>query len=787
MTDQTTPETKEVTAPQEVPLTRAECIEAKVRLETILTKLYYDPKDMFYAHLFFQIDRRIDTKCPTMGVGLKGGNLQLVYNPRFMSTLDDESITEVLKHECITGDMKIDTENGKMRIKDIVDKKLTIKVKSINEQTGKEEYKRVTNWSKKYIKDHDHKRWVTVKYTTNNHLYKTLHCTNDHLLAYVENPLSTEIKYAKAEDCVGKYTLRSVNEDRKLNKERAMYNQDQLEVIYGLLLGDSGIGPDGALKSTGSLKHGEYTNYKKSVLGGHIRNECSGYTGEKSILQLNHGVTAFSKYLQDIIYRPKKTVDFLLDNITEKSLAFWYMDDGSWDGYGTSFLHTEGFSNEDQDKIVKCLAEKFGIESEVNKRSGRELFRIKMKKEGTEKLHSLIAKYVHPSMQYKIPESLRSEYSASNIDIQKLGYSVNKVKFVNDIPYKKSALYDITVEDNHNFFANDNLVHNCFHIINQHLHRGEGAKNKDMTLHRLENIAMDNSINQYLNKSIIEKIGGVTMETFTKVLKNLPDTFKVKEKMPYEYYLELLKQEKDAREKNGEGDKFQEMLEGMEMDDHGQFGEMDALDRAMLEEKIKQAASKAKAAGAGNMPSEVEELLKLLKKPKITWKRELKQFIGAGLKSESRSTRSRRNRYYGIKVAGKKKDHVARILVLVDESGSMHWNNRRDNALSEMYGIWKANPSTELDICEFSMGTTQVFKYKGKDEYKASGGGGTCPNESLKYAQDNKYDGVIVLSDCEFFSEIYNPNINTLFVCVDNPSYKSPFGRTIHIPSGESV
>ena len=38
---------------------------------------------------------------------------------------------------------------------------------------------------------------------------------------------------------------------------------------------------------------------------------------------------------------------------------------------------------------------------------------------------------------------------------------IKKIEIL-DIP-KNESVYDITVEDNHNFFANDILVHNCLH------------------------------------------------------------------------------------------------------------------------------------------------------------------------------------------------------------------------------------------------------------------------------------------------------------------------------------
>lgn len=325
------------------------------------------------------------------------------------------------------------------------------------------------------------------------------------------------------------------------------------------------------------------------------------------------------------------------------------------------------------------------------------------------------------------------------------------------------------------------LKHEAMHLINQHLIRGTGAKNGDRTQHMMENIAMDTNINQLLDQDDIKEIGGVTLDSFKTLLKHLPKGFQVKPHMPYEYYYNLLADEREQREKNGEGDSLGELLEGMGMDDHSGFGEMDALDRAMLEDKIRKAAESAKADGAGRLPSEVEEMLKILKKPVISWKRELKQFVGFTARAERKSTRSKRNRRYGIVQPGKKRDYLARILVILDTSGSMS-GSRTDKVLSELYGIYKAMPDElNLDICECDAQVQDVFTYNGKDEFKIAGRGGTDPDPALEYASEHGYDGVIVLTDGEFWQEPKNTGVQTMWVVAENSRYTAPFGKTVNL------
>lgn len=338
------------------------------------------------------------------------------------------------------------------------------------------------------------------------------------------------------------------------------------------------------------------------------------------------------------------------------------------------------------------------------------------------------------------------------------------------------------------------IKHEALHLINSHLNRGKGAQEKDMMKSRMENIAQDRAINEYLNQDIINKIGGVTAESFDQLLTHKPKGFQSKSNMPYEYYYELLNAEKEHREQQGKDNddgqggqgngsgSLEKALEGLEMDDHGMFGEMDALDQAMLEDKIRKAAENAKADGAGQLPSEVEELLKLKKKPQISWQRELRQFIGQGSRAESKATRSRRNRRYGITFAGKKRDYTAKLLVALDTSGSM-MGDRTDKVLAELYGIWKENKGTQIDIVEVDSEIQEVFTYDGKSEFKIKGRGGTQMVPALKYAHENKYDGVIMLSDGEYWNEDFESHnkVKSLWIIAGNPSYTSPIGRTCHI------
>ena len=331
------------------------------------------------------------------------------------------------------------------------------------------------------------------------------------------------------------------------------------------------------------------------------------------------------------------------------------------------------------------------------------------------------------------------------------------------------------------------LKHEAFHFINKHIFRSEAIKVKDKLGMTMENIAMDCSINQYLDQDAIDEVGGITLGNFKKLVKN----DKLLSKMPYEYYLDALKKEQKRREEDkseggSDGEKSENLLNELSeyiMDDHGQFKELDALDQAMLEDKI-QKTIEATGQGAGNLPAEIEDLFKNMRKPKVNWQRELRIFVGDKVRSDKKSTRSKRNRRYGLVFAGSKKDYKAKILTVIDTSGSMS-ESHINTCLNEVYGIYKTTPNLELDIVECDTKIQNVFTYRGEESFKINGRGGTEFQPALDYARANKYDGIIFLTDGGYFSKPTNVGLPVIWGIVGGDQFDVDFGRTINIDLSE--
>ena len=92
----------------------------------------------------------------------------------------------------------------------------------------------------------------------------------------------------------------------------------------------------------------------------------------------------------------------IADLLSEVSLAYWIMDDGSFTGSGLK-LHTNAFSLEELNLLIKALDKNFSIKASVNV-SNREKsqFSLYISKNQMSLVKDLVIKHMHPDMLYKL-------------------------------------------------------------------------------------------------------------------------------------------------------------------------------------------------------------------------------------------------------------------------------------------------------------------------------------------------------------------------------------------------
>ena len=370
----------------------------------------------------------------------------------------------VAQHECLPHESIISTEDGDKTIKEIFEKKWKGKVLSWNNNLFNFEYRKIIGWSKNRNKNK--KKWVRLKFSRTGP-NKSLICTEDHRCFCVRDILNPEqgLDESDAIDMENKYLARLPTK-RKTNKEHALYNSQQLSAIYGSLLGDMCISSKGELISNHGEPQREYSEFKANYFGGIVKKGYSGFRKEYSNICFHGPITEQTKLLREKIYAPSKQIDFLAEKMTPISLAFWYMDDGSLNTRGGFVIHTEGFDKKQNEVLKDAIFKLFNIKCQVSERKVRNniCYFLKFKKKEESKFFQIISKYVHPSMRYKLRDDIYEKFEKKHFDYKKIPFSCKKITEIKHLTNKESCLFNLEIEGNHNFIANNSLVHNCDHL-----------------------------------------------------------------------------------------------------------------------------------------------------------------------------------------------------------------------------------------------------------------------------------------------------------------------------------
>jgi hypothetical protein len=356
--------------------------------------------------------------------------------------------------ECFIGRTQIVTDKGTRSISDIYKSHQdgeVIFVKSFNETTRTFEYKKVTeSWNK------GKKDVIGVKF--NN--AKNIVCTANH-------PFLTENGYVEASRLTPGTKVLAYIESKEKTATPAL-NPDQLQVSFGAVLGDGCLVQRNRGNKTKLITfvqgeaQKEYLKYKADIFGAKTRKiEKNGYAQTPAY--------QFHTRLLSEFYGMNKSqaTRFALDNISALGLAIWVQDDGSLQR-GSYTLHTEGWKKEDIEYAIEKLND-MGYECHTmknDKKDGRKFTVIYVTASGSRKLSKDISKYVHPTMRYKLMECDRNvEFVTPNSKYLEYGYFIFNNHF--EPKEKRMYVYDIEVENNHNFIVascqrnNGVVVHNC--------------------------------------------------------------------------------------------------------------------------------------------------------------------------------------------------------------------------------------------------------------------------------------------------------------------------------------
>jgi len=360
--------------------------------------------------------------------------------------------------ECLAPGTQIQTEDGKMAIKTIhrlfqSGKPLPL-IKSFNEQSGKFEFKRVLNTWK-------HKDRETLKITCGN---REIRATPNHRL------LSTDGWKRIDELTIGDYLYCSSETEQYIHD----LNDDQKQIVIGSFLGDGNISSHKKGRSRLAVIHGiaqeRYIEWKASMFDvkcTYIEKNGYAQTPAKSFRTKSFG-------FPELPQKKESVPQWLLDQMDERALAIWYMDDGSKvkNDYGCS-ISTCSFDMDSNIRIRDSLLSKFGIlcSIHISRKKDKSYPYLAMNKENFRKFSELISPYIHDQISYKLVTNQKFGSYVWNNTPKTLGLQV-----IDKISADKiQEVYDIEIEDNHNFIITSGntsknlggiISHNC-----QDMHR----------------------------------------------------------------------------------------------------------------------------------------------------------------------------------------------------------------------------------------------------------------------------------------------------------------------------
>ena len=176
----------------------------------------------------------------------------------------------------------------------------------------------------------------------------------------------------------------------------------------------------------------------------------------------------------------------------------------------------------------------------------------------------------------------------------------------------------------------------------------------------------------------------------------------------------------------------------------------------------------------GSLAGNFAEMLKASAKARINWRNVLAGFRASILSTERKLTRMRPNRRTGFENMGSIRRFRTRLLVAVDVSGSISSND-----LSYFYGVINSAfryGFTAVDVIQFDCGVRVVQSLKkAVKDVGIVGRGGTSFQEPIEYANDNGYDGLVMLTDGYAPEPVIPDNMKTkiVWVCRDRGCYEN--------------
>ncbi|MDI6606263.1 MAG: recombinase RecA [Candidatus Omnitrophota bacterium] len=344
---------------------------------------------------------------------------------------------------CFHYDSRVVLADGNtMKIGKIVNQRLPLKVVSYNLMNKSFESKKIVGW---YDNGRTDKFLQFVVRNNTKDGRATFGCTANHMI-FTENGWR-KAGDLKAGECV------MVGIDKYFSKE-------QVDVVAGSVLGDGSLRRVKTYNTRLRIGHGykqnEYAEWKQSLFKGILGCEYKNSKGGHSFETIPcYELTQI--YEQTYSVKGKDPSQEFIAKLGPLATAIWYMDDGTFDRERKNrcSIACADIPVEKRDFLVKKFKE-LGVNA--SRSNGRINFGV----EATKKLHSFIAPYVHPSMDYKLMPEFKGRFVRANIktELNKQLVPMPIFKIYEKPLSKKTHRFDLKIEGNHTYLVDGVIVHN---------------------------------------------------------------------------------------------------------------------------------------------------------------------------------------------------------------------------------------------------------------------------------------------------------------------------------------
>jgi predicted metal-dependent peptidase len=341
------------------------------------------------------------------------------------------------------------------------------------------------------------------------------------------------------------------------------------------------------------------------------------------------------------------------------------------------------------------------------------------------------------------------------------------------------------------------VAHEIGHCMYEHFLRGKGFDPQ------MFNIAGDYVINNTLDTELVNK-GGDYARVITYVKPYL--NHKYDGWATEEVYWDLMEQKENGGNPEDEGELIDVHIDpngNVPGDDDGDGVEVPGMagrpgplsdeEESQLKNEMSAAILQAaESAGAGNVPGDIQRMIKELVEPQMDWREIIRAQIESSLKSNFTFLRPNRKGWHMTAILpGMDRDVKIKVSLAIDTSGSIS-QTMLTEFVSEIAGIMDQYEQYEIDIWQFDTGVYGYEKFTSDDDsdirdYQIKGGGGTDFMANWKYMKEHEIepDQFVVFTDgmpCGGWGDPdYCDTVFLIHTAYGRP--EAPFGQSIYYDS----